>query len=364
MNRVILLFLVLVTFCGSSGMCDISEEANPPFNLTVIVLTMNRPKSLERLLNSLKATDFEYDNDSFNVVFHIDKSTGGLYDQTVKLAESFSMPEGHRGNVRVWKRSKNVGLRAAWFETCYYPGKPDNEYCLILEDDLEVSAYWFTWLRKAWRAYSHRTDVAGISLQRQTQMYKKLENNYDPAKVQDVRIQNGDDPFLYRLVGTWGFAPHPARWREMLDWFNSIDHDKFDPYVKGMATSDWLHMHTSMGKRHMTWEQWHIYHSEQHGLYTLYLNIPNNDMALVSNWREAGVHARTSFNSKDFPTLDYCAIQLEYFPEKLVRYDWDAWDETIPPHKRNAFHGGEKMPQNEDERISRKIRQKLERLDT
>ena len=68
-------------------------------------------------------------------------------------------------------------------------GKPDHEYCLFLEDDLEVSAYWFTWLRKAWRAYSHRTDVAGISLQRQTQMYKKLENNYDPAKVQDVRIQ-------------------------------------------------------------------------------------------------------------------------------------------------------------------------------
>ena len=44
------------------------------------------------------------------------------HHQTVKLAESFSMPEGHQGNVRVWKRSKNVGLRAAWFETCYYPG--------------------------------------------------------------------------------------------------------------------------------------------------------------------------------------------------------------------------------------------------
>ena len=76
------------------------------------------------------------------------------------------------------------------------------------------------------------------------------------------------------------------------------------------------------------------------------------------------INSRTSFNSKDFPTLDYCAIQLEYFPEKLVRYDWDAWDETIPPQKRNAFHGGEKMPQNEDERIARKMRQKLDRLDT
>ena len=88
MNRVILLFLVLVTFCGSSGMCDISEEdSHPPFNLTVIVLTMNRPRSLERLLNSLKATDFEYDTDFFDVVFHIDKSTGGLYDQVWSLTE-------------------------------------------------------------------------------------------------------------------------------------------------------------------------------------------------------------------------------------------------------------------------------------
>ena len=84
-------------------------------------------------------------------------------------------------------------------------------------------------------------------------MYMKLEDNYDPATVRDVMIQNGDEPFLYKLVGTWGFAPHPKRWRELLDWFNSIDSQTFDPYVPGMATSDWLHMHTSMGKRHMTW---------------------------------------------------------------------------------------------------------------
>ena len=88
MNRIILLFLVSVTFCGNSAMCDISEEdSHPPFNMTVIVLTMNRPKSLERLLNSLKATDFENENDSFDVVFHIDKSTGGLHDQVWPLTE-------------------------------------------------------------------------------------------------------------------------------------------------------------------------------------------------------------------------------------------------------------------------------------
>ncbi len=45
----------------------------------------------------------------------------------------------------------------------------------------------------------------------------------------------------------------PRRWREFLDWFHSVDSDSFDPFVPGLATSDWLHQHTAMGKRHMTW---------------------------------------------------------------------------------------------------------------
>ena len=69
----------------------------------------------------------------------------------------------------------------------------------------------------------------------------------------DVEIENENLPFLYKLVGTWAFSPHPKNWRLFLDWFNSIDTDKFDPYVPGLVTSDWLHMHNSMGKRHMTW---------------------------------------------------------------------------------------------------------------
>ena len=80
-------------------------------------------------------------------------------------------------------------------------------------------------------------------------------------------------------------------------------------------------------------EQWHIYYSNKHELYTLYLNLPGR-ASLLSNWREAGVHARGSANAKDYPTLDYCAIQLEHFPKKLRRYDWDAWDETIPKAQR------------------------------
>ena len=77
-------------------------------------------------------------------------------------------------------------------------------------------------------------------------MFKKPERS-------DLELINNYQPFLYKLVGTWAFSPHPKKWREFLDWFNSLDSEKFDPYVPGLVTSDWLHMHTTMGKRHMTW---------------------------------------------------------------------------------------------------------------
>ena len=57
-------------------------------------------------------------------------------------------------------------------------------------------------------------------------------------------------------------------------------------YSSGLITSDWLHIHTRQGRRHMSWEQWHVYHSQQHGLYTLYLNLPSREV-LLNNWRSA-----------------------------------------------------------------------------
>ena len=84
-----------------------------------------------------------------------------------------------------------------------------------------------------------------FSFQRQFMVMTKPE--------QTIEIINDHEPFLYRLVGTWAFSPHPKHWREFLDWFNSLDNENFDPYVPGLITSDWLHMHNAMGKRHMTW---------------------------------------------------------------------------------------------------------------
>ena len=52
--------------------------------MTVIILTMNRPQSLARLLRSIEATDFEYEDDFFDLEIHVDKSIGAHYDECVK----------------------------------------------------------------------------------------------------------------------------------------------------------------------------------------------------------------------------------------------------------------------------------------
>ena len=216
--------IVTVTCDGLINATSLSElEQTQPFSMRLIVLTMNRPDSLMRLLRSINRTFFEYDSDKINVEIHVDKSHGWLYEDCVKIARNFSLARG-RGSVTARIADKNHGLRAAWFNS-WWP-ESDEEHAIIVEDDLELAPTWFSWLRKAWLVYRDRGDVAGIALSRQFLMFKKPERS-------DMEIINDHKPFLYKLVGTWAFSPHPARWREFLTWFRSVDSEEFDPYVPG-----------------------------------------------------------------------------------------------------------------------------------
>ena len=292
-------------------------EQTEPYTIKVIVLTMNRPQSLLRLLRSINRTYFEYPGDRLEVEIHVDKSHGLYYQDCVNIAANFSLPPG-RGSVRSRIAETNRGLRAAWFDG-WRPGMP-GEHAIILEDDLELAPAWYSWLRKAWLSYRHRTDIAGIALSRQFLMFKKPERS-------DMEIINSHQPFLYKLVGTWAFSPHPEQWRSFLAWFRSLDSETFDPYVPGLITSDWLHIHTKQGRRHMTWEQWHIYHSQHHGLYTLYINLPAREV-LANNWMEAGVHSKTSPGRPDYALVQGCPVQLQEFPARLRKFDWDTQEIT------------------------------------
>jgi len=287
-----------------------------PTVFTIVVLTMNRVPSLQRLLMSLEATDFGGHKVALEI--HVDKAkTPAINAPVIELATSFAFTHGTK-TVRV--APENNGLARSWFKA-WYP-KSDDDYGIILEDDIQVSPSWYKYVRAAWEAYGDRDDVGGVTLQRQT-LIPKL-----PSHTKE--IVNSHAPFLYRLVGSIGYAPHPRQWRKFVDWTRSIDLDTFDVSTPGLVTSQWWN---AIDKRHI-WTQHFIYFTQKHDLYTLYVNLPGT-ATLAAHMRDKGEHFATALG-QDFPVLQ---TDMPFqFPDHPVKYDWGG--AQVPadnkPHKSVA----------------------------
>lgn len=137
-------------------------------HFTIIILTMNRLNSLQRLVKSLMHPDCQYTkfNMKVNVEFHIDRpknnNTSESWLDLIRWTSKLSWPYG---SVKSLVARENMGLRDAWFHA-WRPVDEDDR-AIILEDDVEVSPPWFNWVNKAYDVYSHEEEVAGFSLQRQ-----------------------------------------------------------------------------------------------------------------------------------------------------------------------------------------------------
>jgi FkbM family methyltransferase len=275
---------------------QISTNGIEDVPLTIAVLTMNRVESLRRLLMSLENT--EYDNDRVHLVIRVDHATNN--SAVVVLAKSFDFSHGEK---TVHVATTNKGLRESWFDA-WHPST-DESRGIILEDDVEVSPKWYAWLKAAWKTYGDRDDLAGISLQRQTLVPK------NPSK--QMEIVNDHVPFLYALVGSIGFSPHPKQWTAFLHWVATADLDRVS--TPGLVTSDW---YAQLDKRSM-WTQAFIYFCKTHDLYTLYTNLPHKK-TLGAHHREKGEHYGKT-EGPDFALAQGVALD---FPTKLVKYGWDG----------------------------------------
>jgi hypothetical protein len=238
--------------------------------LHVVILTKDRPHSLHRLLRSL-----------------------GTPPKTL---------------VDIHHDEHNKGLRSAWLNAWRHPKAPLG---IIIEDDIELSPMWHPWLMGAWKVYIGRSDLAGISLQRQS-LVPKVPHH-------DKTIINGNAPFLYRLVGSIGFSPHPDRWKEFMVWCDTHDLATFDPYVPGLITSDWYRVL----KKGSMWTQLFIRFCHERNLYTLYITPPN-EQTMASHWREKGEH-HAGGQGRDYEPAP--AIDL-VFPTNPTKYGWDGNKES------------------------------------
>lgn len=273
-------------------------------NFTIVVLTMNRAQSLQRLLKSLQETDF--DGDKVNLVINIDFSKDN--QEVQKVSRSFNFNHGCK-KVNVYNESK--GLAMSWF-TAWSP-RHENDYSIILEDDLEVaSSIWYLWLKRAWRAYGKdknaKNEISGISLCRQLFRNRVLTNK--------------TDPYLYPMPGSHGFSPSPKKWQQFINWINSIDIFNYDLTTPGIGTSDYWKSLKTLEKKKGMWTQHFIYFTVKNNLCCLYKN-PMNGKALVSHWREKGVHFKNRRGKIDHEIADVIDFSFPSF-ESLERFGWNG----------------------------------------
>uniref|UniRef100_A0A7N0TYA9 Glycosyltransferase family protein 2 n=1 Tax=Kalanchoe fedtschenkoi TaxID=63787 RepID=A0A7N0TYA9_KALFE len=298
-------------------MADLRPSALPNWNkmrLSINIVTQNRVGSLTRLLKSL--TDAYYLGDEIPISFNMDSKVD---EATIKLVGSFDWPHGPK---TLRRRIIQGGLIRAVSES-WYPAS-DDDFGLLLEDDIEVSPYYYLWIKYALLAYHYDPQVSlpelsSISL-------------YTPRIVEVVKERpkwNGTEffkhihpntPYLHQLPCSWGAVFFPKQWREFYVYMNMrfTEDAKSNPVqIPKSRTNGWQ----------ASWKKFLIDMMYLRGYVALYPNFPNQQ-SFSTNHMEPGAHISAKDNVVKHDKSD--------FEVPLMRQDFRALlpGMKLPPASR------------------------------
>lgn len=279
----------------------------------LIVMTMNRKLSLERLLKSL--VDAQYDGDVVDLHIWIDlKEDNAAPDQSI-LQVCRMVPWIH-GQKITHIHPKKAGLRGQWLDTWRLSISDEEKLkkmpiLVLLEDDIEVSPFFWRWLKLGHQAYANRSDIAGLSLGRLNHC-PKFCPNLNGGNVTD------NSNFLHPWVGTTGFSPTTKHWENFTNWAREYQKREAveKPYVPGMRPTEWYKQFEKVGRCpgiNCMWTQLHHYYTmNAPDRYTVRAKCAGG-LALAVNHQEAGLHYANKMNAD-------AKLLKTSFPEKLKKF--------------------------------------------
>lgn len=287
-------------------------DDNTEYDLRIIVITFNRPKSLKRLLKSLNKA--EYDKDRVVLEIWIDRlQSDEVHASSVGAAREFNFL---KGVSKVYVQATHVGLRGQWLTT-WKPPRNKEEIAVIFEDDLTVSPYFYRYLKLVRKNYQHRRDIAGFALQGTSIRHS------DGSCCLNVPLEN--KVFLYPVVGTWGYSPSNDNWFKFIDQYQTCLKNNISlPLPENSIISEWYKLLESEGRGDTMWEHLYTQYTNKHNQWIMYSNFPGH-RGLTFNWQEQGLH----YSGKDKRTqkeeadnlLQEWTLELKDLPDVPVYVD-------------------------------------------
>ncbi|ONK63935.1 uncharacterized protein A4U43_C07F20430 [Asparagus officinalis] len=275
-------------------MADLRPSALPNWNkmkISVNIITQNRATSLQRLLKSLQ--NAYYLGDEVSLSFNMDS---GVDDVTLKTIDSFNWPHGP---TTVRRRIVQGGLIRAVSES-WYPSS-DDDFGLLLEDDIEVSPYYYLWIKYALLAYRYDPQVSipelsSISLYT-PRLIEVAKERPKWNATQFFEAIHPNTPYLHQLPCSWGALFFPKHWREFYAYMNAryTEDPKSNPVqVPRSRTNGWQ----------ASWKKFLIDMMYLRGYVSLYPNFPNQT-SFSTNHMEPGAHISAKENAVKHDKRDY-----------------------------------------------------------
>ena len=296
----------------SSSIIAARSPSNNNIALTIRIITMDRPTSLKRLLASL--SNAHYDNDTVHIEFYVDKTNStSTVDQTqnravVEIVKAFRWTHG---SVQRNFEKQNAGIFKMWVrpfpvddsrndDTTTTTTTTTKPFLMVLEDDIEVSPFFYSWAKKVLLTYSPHGDdgnLYGFTIQRSQGIIgtKKGENWVE--SYHDRNVSRSAPFFRYQLLSTWGQIFFPRHWNAFVKWaLVARNQVGFKPCVPYLVSNYWYQANPE--KIWSIWFNYFVYHS---GLTNLYINFnhfsPVTNYALLVNYRENGLHYFSGSNN-------------------------------------------------------------------
>jgi len=301
--------------------------------MVVVVLTMDRPESLRRLLDSLASA--EYGCAPVDLLVNVDvrdwpsppppplDETGedkeeveeeeekeqkrektGDEDRAANVATTFAWKHG-RKSVR--RRVRNAGLRTSWIEGAYDyrfgdgVNNKEEGYAAFFEDDMEVSSQWYVFARDVIRSGAMEdtddttnTTIASLCLHpigNPREMHCPANNSH--ATVQSESRVLWTTPF----VCSWGPVWKLSQWRSLVDHSLSLLRSHLPPYLPQNAPdattfNSWIRRGFDIQSAYV--KRWLLEMGRHTLVYSLTACFEGHDNAngtfFAVNKKEVGVH--------------------------------------------------------------------------